>query len=183
MLKEYGLGQAGAQFQVYIANKPDYQELPELDHTQALHDGDIAAIGLACGNGWRKVFNVYAKLVYALAGINNTVNCFANVTSDYSSWQAYRDQQLLQAKSQTSLLFSKPVFSKPDFEQFPDSSIRIVMGRTYAKTLAIPNLVWLNEEFAISERQNLIVCPYFDYRQLSNIKIIYLCELISNLKQ
>ncbi|WP_394176420.1 DUF6942 family protein [Thalassotalea litorea] len=176
MFEEYGLGQRGAQFQVYIANKPDYQDVPELAHIRALEKGDIAAIGQACGNGWRKVFNVYAKLVYALAGMNHTLPNFVALTDNFPSWQAYREQQLLQSHSQTSLLFSKP-----DFDHFQNLTIRIVMGRTYAKTLAIPNLVWLNEEFAISESQNLIVCPYFDYRQLSNIKIIYLCDLIKKL--
>ncbi|TKB47496.1 DUF6942 family protein [Thalassotalea mangrovi] len=178
MSTEYGLGHPNARFQVYIANRPEYQDIPEYKSVHPLNDGDIAAIGKACGNGWRKVFNVYAKLVYALAGSSDSSFYLANVTTNYQNWQAYRDQQLLQANSQTSLLFSKPRFDNPRA-----STIRIVMGRTYAKTLAIPNLVWLNEEFAISESQNLIVCPYFDYRQLSNIKIIYLCDLINTLIQ
>ncbi|TLU61040.1 hypothetical protein FE810_16030 [Thalassotalea litorea] len=172
----YGLGDPHASLQVYIANVPQHDDLSELSQVKPLRNSEIEMIGNACGNGWRKVFNVYAKFVYALAGMQGAPNEFSGISKDFSSWQQYRDQQLLQCQSQTVLLFSKP-----DFDLYPDASIRIVMGRTYAKTLAIPNLVWLNEEFAISESQNLIVCPYFDYRQLSNIKIIYLCDLIKKL--
>jgi hypothetical protein len=60
------------------------------------------------------------------------------------------------------------------------------MGRTYAKSLVqskqltVP-LTWLDGEFAINKKERVIVCPYFDYRQLSNIKIVRLATLIKHL--
>ena len=61
-----GLGDRHAHFNVFMGNRPDYEFAPCKDQFRALKVGDVYAIGQACGNGWRKVFNVYAKLVYAL---------------------------------------------------------------------------------------------------------------------
>ncbi len=61
-----GLGDLCAQFNVYIANRPNFSEYSNLDIVSSLSSGEIHGIGQACGNGWRKVFNVYAKLVFAL---------------------------------------------------------------------------------------------------------------------
>nr|WP_325050528.1 hypothetical protein [Pseudoalteromonas sp. T1lg75] len=33
----------------------------------------------------------------------------------------------------------------------------------------------------MEQKNGVIVCPYFDYRQLSNIKIAKLCQLINEL--
>jgi hypothetical protein len=43
--------------------------------------------------------------------------------------------------------------------------------------------VWLDDEFAIDKEHNLIVCPYFDYRQLSNNKIIRSIAIINRLAE
>ena len=56
------------------------------------------------------------------------------------------------------------------------------MGKTYANKLGLAEqALWLNEFFAINKTTNTIVCPYFDYRQLSNIKISQLANLIKKL--
>jgi len=60
------------------------------------------------------------------------------------------------------------------------------MGRTYAKSLVNSQLLtapltWLDDEFAINKEARVIVCPYFDYRQLSNIKIVRLAQLMKSL--
>ena len=65
--------------------------------------------------------------------------------------------------------------------------MHIICGKGYAKALInsgklIVDLVWLDDEFAIDSENKLIVCPYFDYRQLSNIKIERLAGLLQNLK-
>jgi hypothetical protein len=54
------------------------------------------------------------------------------------------------------------------------------MGRTYAKDSEM-RLTWLDNEFAYQRERNIVVCPYFDYRQLSNHKIIQLCRYIEEL--
>lgn len=150
----------------------EYQSLSEVT---PLIEGEINVINHACGNGWRKVFNVYAKLLYALDKKH----------FDYSekapTWQNYRDKQLLQTQSKTALLFSSP-------QLIPNREIvHIICGKGHAKALinsgkVEANLIWLDEEFAIDKENKLIVCPYFDYRQLSNIKIECLARLLQNLK-
>lgn len=150
----------------------EYQSLSEVT---PLIEGEINVINHACGNGWRKVFNVYAKLLYALEKKH----------FDYSekapTWQYYRDKQLLQTQSKTALLFSAPQLT-------PKNEImHIICGKGHARALINSdkleaNLVWLDDEFAIDRENKLIVCPYFDYRQLSNIKIERLAGLLRSLK-
>jgi hypothetical protein len=168
------IGDKSAKIRVYIGNRPSYhlarQGNSQQDLVFALMPGEIRAIGLACGNGWRKVFNVYAKLMYALP------KSVLNMPDKYrfTRWQTYRDHQLLQEDSNTALCFAH-------YELGPaiNGGLDLIMGRTYAKSLNLPaNLVWLDNEFAIAPEFNIIVCPYFDYRQLSNNKIIRLVELI-----
>jgi len=101
------------------------------------------------------------------------------------TWQKYRDDFLLQAYSNTSLLFSAPVL-KPIKNNANQNVVHIIMGRTYAKSLLSTgalniDLIWLDNEFAFNRSQRVIVCPYFDYRQLSNVKIEQLAELIKEL--
>jgi hypothetical protein len=174
-LNTIGLGCTDFTIAVYIANKPNMLEYQQLTHITPLTLGEINAINQACGNGWRKVFNVYAKLLYALDKNNFLYSEFA------PTWQKYRDSFLLQPSSQTALLFSPPVISTDK------ESLHIICGKTYAKQLLatdqlVANFVWLDDEFAIDEAQKLVVCPYFDYRQLSNIKIEKLALLLKELK-
>jgi hypothetical protein len=57
------------------------------------------------------------------------------------------------------------------------------MGKSFSEgILEGTALEWLDKDFAVNRAQNIIVCPYFDYRQLSNIKIQSLAELIISLR-
>jgi len=177
-----GFGDSSFQFAVYIGNKPAVPEYEHLAELVNLQEGDIQLISNMCGNGWRKVFNVYAKLLYALKSPYFEFSALA------PTWQSYRDNFLLQKGSQTALLFTPPSISSLATVQ-PNATIKqihLICGRTHAKkmqeqgVLNIP-LTWLNEEFAINKRSKVIVCPYFDYRQLSNNKIEYLADLLSDL--
>ncbi|NQZ88317.1 MAG: hypothetical protein HRT54_12160 [Colwellia sp.] len=174
-MNDIGLGCTDFTIAVYIGNKPNMPEYQQLTHISPLTSGEINAINQACGNGWRKVFNVYAKLLYALDKKNFLYSEVA------PTWQKYRDSFLLQPHSQTALLFSPPLISTAK------ESLHIICGKTYVKHLLatgqlVANLIWLDEEFAIDKTQNLVVCPYFDYRQLSNIKIEKLANLLKNIK-
>ena len=171
------MGDPHASFRVYIANQPDFPPLQPFASLTALSPNDIYALGQHCGNGWRKVFNVYAKLLYALADPRYVDKQL------YSSWQAYRDNRLLQAQSGTALLFS-PVL--PDEFCMP-GTVHLILGRTYAKTLYPPQQwLWLDHDFALintghrADNNRVMVCPYFDYRQLSNSKIIRLVSLLQH---
>lgn len=171
-----GLGCSDFTLAVCIENRPAFADYESLDDIRALQLGEIYAIGQQCGNGWRKVFNVYAKLIEAL---KPTI-----IDYPYPSWQGYRDKSLLQQGSQTALLFSPPPLQARRRIETTKTAralpLYIIPGRAYAKSLyrAIeadtkepPLLNWLDKEFAIDVKNRTIVCPYFDYRQLSNIKI------------
>lgn len=174
-MNNIGFGDNDFNFAVYIANKPNMLEYQRLYEVTSLVEGEINVINHACGNGWRKVFNVYAKLLYALD------KKYFDYSDKATTWQCYRDKYLLRAQSKTALLFSTP-------QLIPNKEIvHIICGKGHAKTLInnsklVANLVWLDDEFAIDSTNKLIVCPYFDYRQLSNIKIEYLADLLQSLK-
>lgn len=176
-LKNIGLGCLDFSFVVYIANRPNMSEYNDGKYLQSLNKGDITSIGLACGNGWRKVFNVYSKLLYALDPKQFSFQSLA------PTWQIFRDDFLLQNGSKTALLFSAPLLPTASQDK---QYIHIVTGKTYAKNLInkgelTASLIWLDEDFAIDLSLRLIVCPYFDYRQLSNQKIERLSLLISEI--
>ena len=92
--KKIGLGTTKASINVYIENTPPLSHYLNLESVQALTSGEITNIGLLTGNHWRKIFNVYAKLIFELNSYN------------FDSWQALRDGYLLQNKSNERLLFS-----------------------------------------------------------------------------
>lgn len=161
-----GLGDPQASFCVCAPNRPPYEPLLSAEGVVSLQPGDIAAVAAATGNHWRKIFNVFAKLMAEPGMPGNRLN------ADWS-WQTLRDQWLLQAGSGTALLFTAPVAC--GYEQ-----VRLYMGRQYAREQGFfesAGARWLNNDFAIND-QGWIVCPYFDYRQLSDARIRALAELI-----
>ncbi|NOU50428.1 hypothetical protein HG263_07715 [Pseudoalteromonas sp. JBTF-M23] len=169
----HGFGQASGLIAIYIEHAPPMQEYKNLEYIQALRLGEIEMINNASGNGWRKIFNVYAKI---LAQLHHRDHNFTN----YNSWQDYRQQCLLQSHSQEALLFSPPNLHNSRYRY------QVIAGRTYAKRLLrdqifTNSLVWLDEEFAVDTTHNLVVCPFLDYRQLSNIKINKLCDILHSL--
>ena len=99
----------------------------------------------------------------------------------YKTWQLYRDGLLLQRGSNTQLHFSHPGL-EDSLSVVDPVCIRIVMGKTFAESLlADIDLAWLDKDFAINKKRAIIVCPYFDYRQLSNAKIETLVKLVSSM--
>jgi hypothetical protein len=198
---EIGLGCDDFLIAVYIGNRPSHESCSSLESISPLRSGEIKNIGDSCGNGWRKVFNVYAKFQFSLGTAIKTFD------AGFSSWQEYRDRQLLQPGSQTALLFSPPNLNNQptkhgsSLEAHPSapteskknrnkevkhvSIIHIICGKGYAKQLLDENqlkadFTWLDAEFAVDYQNNCFVCPYFDYRQLSNVKIERLIKLIVN---
>ena len=154
-----GLGDSEPQLSVYIANRPPLDEYQHLTGMRALVAGDIDWIARQTGNHWRKIFNVYAKLVFALAG------------QDFATWQAYRDGFLLRRESRQALLFSTPDLTRP--------GLHIITGRSYALSLQLDaELIAVDPDFQMDRSKRLLVVPYFDYRQLSNEKLARLLTLI-----
>ncbi|MBE0361150.1 DUF6942 family protein [Pseudoalteromonas aliena] len=172
-----GLGDTQFSVAVYITKAPPMPFFETLKCLEPVQNEQIDTINQHCGNGWRKVFNVYAKVLFALPSEHYS---FAKQAS---TWQQYRDEYLLQKNSKTALLFSAPDISKASNK----NQLHIIAGRTHAKNLLQQGKLhahfdWLDDEFAIDTSNNIIVCPYFDYRQLSNIKIARLSELVAQLK-
>jgi len=181
-----GLGSAGAQLNVYIANRPPLERYENLNGFTALGPGEITNVAKETGNHWRKIFNVYAKLVYGLdEKIEYTLcqkkaaACFNFGSQGHDSWQSYRDAALLQAGSDTALWFSQ----KLNLSQGSSSgqSLHLVMGRQYAASLVLPAMVAFDADFSVNREWRVIVAPYFDYRQLSNKKLEVLVGLLVSL--
>ncbi|KGJ99617.1 DUF6942 family protein [Thalassotalea sp. ND16A] len=173
-----GLGELSAPLKVYLDNRPPLEQYQSLVTMQPMVTEEISDIGRLTGNHWRKIFNVYAKL------------CFELAPKHFHSWQELRDRALLQKGSEQALLFNQPSFNHI-FDAANDANttdIHIIMGRTYAARLVQPlpfsqHLLWLDKDFAINPKKRLIICPYFDYRQLSNVKITQLVKLIKTLQK
>lgn len=160
-----GLGSQISSINFYIANRPPIDDYPVMNELRGLATGELAHIVKHTSNHWRKVFNVYAKLLfdwYQLQGRNDLPD----------TWQSYRDLELFQSHSQEALLFSAPQLNKNN------KTIYVIAGKTYAVHLDLPPLVWLDPYFAINKEFRLIVAPYPDYRQLSNERIARLIELM-----
>lgn len=162
-----GLGSPDFNIAIYIGNRPELDDYPHLDTLKPMIPGEIAYIAQETGNHWRKVFNVSAKFLFQLYSEEQRQNLPV-------SWQLLRNSLLFQSHSDTALLFSAPDLSKQGI-------IHIVCGKTYANQLGLEDLVWLDNYFAIDQQNKLIVCPYLDYRQLSNQRIDKLVSLVRNL--
>tara|TARA_B110000211_G_scaffold234757_1_gene306092 strand:+ start:25443 stop:26042 length:600 start_codon:yes stop_codon:yes gene_type:complete len=174
-----GLGDSNAEIIFYIKNRPPLACYQNLTNVQPMVSNEITHICHETGNHWRKVFNVYAKLLFELA------------PEEFSTWQQLRDNRLLQADSQHCLLFSAPDIS-PQLSSEVSSEVssvadkkrklHIILAKGYSEQLGISNrCTWLSQDFAINAELGIIICPYFDYRQLSNKKITQLSGLISQL--
>jgi hypothetical protein len=166
MMMGFGNDQFSMAF--YIANRPDIDSYQDLNHLHSLRPGEIDHIVEETGNHWRKIFNVSAKFAFQYLSEHSDEHELPE------SWQAYRDTLLYQKQCPIALLFSPPQFTT-------ENVVHIVAGRTYARELGLEDLIWLDEKFAMNQSQRLIVCPYLDYRQLSNARINQLSGLVSSL--
>jgi hypothetical protein len=165
--KAIGFGSRKSGIKIYIANRPPIDDYPLLNNLRGLAAGELTHIVNNTSNHWRKVFNVYAKFLfdwYQQQGCTDLPD----------SWQIYREQTLFQAHSFEALLFSTPQL------QTADAAFHIVAGKTYAATLKLPSLTWLDSHFAINKDHRVIVSPYPDYRQLSNARIASLIKLMTS---
>lgn len=167
-LGNIGFGDSNANFRVYVAAPPPMPAYQHLGSIIPMQASDLQLIYLECGNGWRKIFNVYAKLLFTLP-----VEHFA-FQSQAASWQQFRDEQLLQKHGNNALFFDAP--------KLGHSGFHLIAGRTHAKQLINQGLNaelhWLNAEFAVDPVHRLLVTPFFDYRQLNNEKIAVSAKLL-----
>lgn len=155
-----GFGDPKFKIAVYFEHRPPIERYLAQTELTPLTKGELNFILANTSNNWRKIFNCFAKL------------CFAIEPNNCKTWQLLRDTQLLSENQNFALLFSTPDFSK-------SATIHIISGRTYAAKLNFPfEITWLSPHFAINQKHKLIVAPYFDYRQLSNERLDTLVKLI-----
>ena len=168
-IHQIGLGAAASRLRFYIANRPGFADYPRLEQLRPLLPGEVQQIVANTSNHWRKLFNVYAKLLF---------DWYQQTDKRFNSsrWQAYREQVLFQSHSCEALLFSQPHLESGE------NCLHIIAGKTYAASLDLPPLEWLDNYFAINRQHRLIVAPYPDYRQLSNARIAQLLALMAELK-
>lgn len=167
-MKPIGLGSTSSSINFYIANRPPLDDYPQMNELRGLAMGELAHIVRHTGNHWRKVFNVYAKLLFDWYQLHQRNDLPA-------SWREYRDLELFQPHSQEALLFNAPALTENQ------NCIHIIAGKTYAANLALPSLVWLDTYFAVNKEYRVIIAPYPDYRQLSNERISKLIILMKEL--
>lgn len=177
----HGIGDLTATIQIMVAKAPPMQEFACPVGIAPLLAGQVHQIGMHCGNGWRKVFNVYSKLVFALP---TSWRPKSATSADAQSWQQWRDNHLLQVGSGCALLFGEAT-ALAALSQPAGVALRLIAGRQHARALvasgALLQLEWLDDEFAIDASRRTVVCPYLDYRQLSDAKIDRLMTLLSRL--
>ncbi len=163
-MKMIGIGDEHCKLAVYIGNRPPLDEYVDRERLLPAREGELARIGRETGNHWRKIINIYAKLGHLLD------------PQSFPTWQAYRDDFLLMKESQQALLFNKNLVAQAQ------GNISLICGKTHAMTLVDEgDLQWIDSDFAINRSQRLIVTPYFDYRQLSNVKLEKLVDIIGYL--
>ncbi len=158
-----GIGGPDYRLAIHIGNRPPLPRFQTSNQLQSLASGELAEIVAETGNHWRKIFNLYAKLAFAMNP--RGTEC----------WQQYRDQRLLQAGSEQALLFGALEMSRAD-------TLFLIAGKGHAERLCAPaGLVPepVDADFSILRSRQLIVTPYLDYRQLSNAKLLRLLELIA----
>ncbi len=163
-----GFGPENSLVCFYIANRPPIDDYPEQKGMKSLEKGEIEHIVRHTSNHWRKAFNVYAKVMFAWGERSGRVDL-------PDTWQALRDSELFQPHSGAAMLFSAPDLDKRD------GVIHVVCGKTHAATLNLPSLIWIDDYFAVNKNAHVIVCPYPDYRQLSNSRIDQLLSLMADL--
>lgn len=161
-----GIGDKQYRFAVYIGNRPPLDKYLKRSTLVPAKPGEIATIASETGNHWRKIFNLYAKLGYMLD------------TQNYVSWQAYRDDYLLSDNSGQALLFDKHIVIEEK------GIICLICGKSHAEVLLQDNPVVrmgmqkADDDFSINTQTRTIITPYFDYRQLSNVKLQTLVDYI-----
>lgn len=158
--KTIGLGSPTYRLGVYIGNFPDSPSLADLQSVRPAHEGEVVDIIAQTGNHWRKVFSLCAKINFALWPSNE------------ACWQGCRDAELFQSDSKMALLCSSPVIPQ-------ENELQLVLGKQYCQQ-CFPQQPFLQtvEGFPMHPTENIIQTPYFDYRQLSNLRLEALVRTI-----
>lgn len=157
-----GIGDPDAWIHIHCPHRPPLAKYEERTTLLPAAPQELEQLVAQTGNHWRKIINLYAKLMHELS-------------ATYAQWQHYRDNLLLQENSGTALVFSMP--------ETTQLRLTLIMGQAYATQCGIsetrfPDLRPWQNNFRYSLSHQLILTPYFDYRQLSNKALSELAGLI-----
>lgn len=86
---------------LYLPNRPNQESYMNKRGLKNLKVGEVPFIIQECGNHWRKIFSIFAKICFDLNPVTDT-------------WQEYRDNILLTNKCISSVSFSKKNIQKSD---------------------------------------------------------------------
>ncbi|MEX1215631.1 hypothetical protein [Saccharospirillum sp.] len=161
MLTATGFGDPSPLLVVCAPHRPPSVELEYSKSISPLSGDDLHQLIQAGGNHWRKIFNLYAKLLHGLLPLE-------------PDWKSCREQRLLRSGAACALVFEQLWTPKP-------GQLCLVMGQTYGRSLgwlASDQVLPAEHPFVQHPEQTVIVTPYFDYRQLSNARLAILVNQI-----
>lgn len=149
-----------SQLHFLVPHAPPLMQCDGAQGTLPAMDNRLLESLMATGNHWRKIINCAAKTAYLWQ------------PQGYQTWQNYRDDFLLRGNSQQFLHWGQ-------CDVHALSGFKIITGKQHGQNLLGP--VWQEGDFYLEAEQGIIVSPYFDYRQLSNLKIQQLVGYLQSL--
>ena len=156
-----GFGSPQANLIIYCNNTPTTSLLINNQIIPICYP-DIEKINTDNGNGWRKIFNVYAKLLFEINPLK------------FKSWQDLRNDFLLQSHCNHQL-----VLNPDSIPSLNNNTLQILMGKTFALTHYNETQIdWIEPHIAKVKDENVFITPYFDYRQFNNEKIKNFAKIV-----
>lgn len=158
-----GIGNSHPSWVLHMANRP---ELEAFQHEvfRQLKQGEAADVISQTSNHWRKVFSIMAKISFAL------------FDTGCDTWQQYRDTKLLTEQGYEAIYW-QPYSAQTATE------LSLICGFTYAETQTelarlLPHIE--QPKLLMAESKDLIVTPYFDWRQLNNETLSHLVKVMKS---
>ncbi|EAR11044.1 DUF6942 family protein [Reinekea blandensis] len=162
-MRDY-LGEPQATLTVCVEHQPRWPEPAFASGRSTLFPGELAILVGANSNHWRKIFNVYAKLLCALK---------PDAATD---WRALRDQQLFQPGQQHGLRMGSIVAENIN----ENTGLTLIAGKQYADALGLlSQATSLAPGIFVHDHANCLITPYFDYRALSDASIARLAQIMT----
>ncbi len=134
MFSATGLGDASPLLVVCAPHRPPTLEPSQRKQLSPLSGDDLNQLVLAGGNHWRKIFNLYAKLLHGLTPLA-------------PDWQSCRDWRLLRSGSACALVFEQGWRPEP-------GQLCLVMGQTYGRSLG-----WLTSDQVLPAEHPFVQHP------------------------
>ena len=147
-----GIGVEQPKLVLYIQNRPPLEYFTDLNSYRSANKNEICDIIDQCGNHWRKIFSIFAKLA------------FATTHHECNSWQEYRDNILLTQNGHEAIIFQNKL------QVFPCEAHHLICGKTFFDEFNFDENEFhnLDENEKVKHREKILQTPYFDYRQFNN---------------